>query len=218
MAYKREAGKSGTTSPLRFLWPRSQVRDSVFHDLPERVSRDVHRGGQVTSTLARILIYKRTHDGDPDASGRFGIQDCMGRVRSFGFDGVIGVGGVSAWPVSQGIDKKVNWVGRRPLSVSNPVRGARAPVLEFARSDFALFERRGPRLADISPALASHVCGVRLRYFIVAIGDVLHEDACNLIAALLDEPLDNDLAPWTSKSRRRCRTGLRHLCKGETYE
>jgi hypothetical protein len=37
----------------------------------------------------RTLIYKRTHTGDPDASGCFGIFDCMGRVRALDFDAVI---------------------------------------------------------------------------------------------------------------------------------
>jgi hypothetical protein len=38
----------------------------------------------------RILTYKRTHVGDPDQDGRFGIYDCMGRVRNYPFDAVIG--------------------------------------------------------------------------------------------------------------------------------
>jgi hypothetical protein len=42
----------------------------------------------------RTLVYKRTHNGDPDAEGRFGIHDCMGQVRSYGYEAVIGVGGV----------------------------------------------------------------------------------------------------------------------------
>ncbi|WP_112487513.1 hypothetical protein [Thiomonas sp. X19] len=41
----------------------------------------------------RILTYKRTHVGDPDEFGRFGINDCMGRVRGYRYDAVIGVGG-----------------------------------------------------------------------------------------------------------------------------
>jgi hypothetical protein len=27
--------------------------------------------------VMRILTYKRTHTGDPDAQGRFGFHDCM---------------------------------------------------------------------------------------------------------------------------------------------
>lgn len=34
----------------------------------------------------RTLIYKRTHVGDPDPGGRFGIHDCMGQVRNRDFE------------------------------------------------------------------------------------------------------------------------------------
>ena len=34
----------------------------------------------------RTLIYKRTHPGDPDVDGLFGIHDCMGQVRAWSFD------------------------------------------------------------------------------------------------------------------------------------
>jgi len=44
----------------------------------------------------RTLIYKRTHTGDPDANGCFGIYDCMGRVRALDFDAVIGIGGIGS--------------------------------------------------------------------------------------------------------------------------
>ncbi len=42
----------------------------------------------------RILTYKRTHTGDPEANGVIGINDCMGRVRSLAYDAVIGIGGI----------------------------------------------------------------------------------------------------------------------------
>ncbi len=39
----------------------------------------------------RTLIYKRTHSGDPDPeTGVFGNHDCMGRVKDWQFDAVIG--------------------------------------------------------------------------------------------------------------------------------
>lgn len=41
----------------------------------------------------RTLVYKRTHNGDPDAEGRFGIHDCMGQVRGYGYEAVIGWAG-----------------------------------------------------------------------------------------------------------------------------
>jgi hypothetical protein len=42
---------------------------------------------------ARTLICKRTHPLDPDESGVFGVQECMGRVPAYMFDSVVGVGG-----------------------------------------------------------------------------------------------------------------------------
>ena len=61
-----------------------------------------------------VLIYKRTHSGDPDEAGQFGINDCMGQVRRWNFDAVIGVGGVGAKARSLGIDERVNWIGIGP--------------------------------------------------------------------------------------------------------
>ena len=40
----------------------------------------------------RVLVYKRTHNGDPDRYGSFGLHDCMRGIRDRGFDAVIGVG------------------------------------------------------------------------------------------------------------------------------
>ena len=38
----------------------------------------------------RTLIYKRTHPGDPGPEGQFGIHGCMGQVRTWGFEAVVG--------------------------------------------------------------------------------------------------------------------------------
>jgi len=37
------------------------------------------------------LIYKRTHRGDPNESGVFGVWNCMGQIRGWEFDAVIGM-------------------------------------------------------------------------------------------------------------------------------
>jgi hypothetical protein len=58
-----------------------------------------------------VLIYKRTHTGDPDSNGIFGIHECMGRVRSYEFDSVIGLGGEGREPVDSKIDKKITYIG-----------------------------------------------------------------------------------------------------------
>ncbi len=62
--------------------------------------------------IKRILVYKRTHNGDPDEAGVFGCNDCMGTVRDRNFDAVIGVGGISA--TSYKMDRKITWIGIRP--------------------------------------------------------------------------------------------------------
>ena len=59
----------------------------------------------------RTLIYKRTHSGDPDPqTGVFGNHDCMGSVRAWEFDAVIGIGGVGPEPRRHGIAGKLTYV------------------------------------------------------------------------------------------------------------
>jgi hypothetical protein len=109
----------------------------------------------------RVLIYKRTHPGDPNADGVFGCEDCMGAVRRRRFDAIIGVGGISAEPRGWGIDQRLNWVGMGArYSESIPV-GYRGPLVIFDR--FVLLEERGPKLETIAPALARYVYGVHRR-------------------------------------------------------
>lgn len=98
------------------------------------------------------LIYKRTHTGDPDRKGRFGIEDCMGPVRGWGFEAVIGVGGVGVEPRSHGLDGKVNWIGIRPHNAGTAKRG---PILTFDR--FCLFESKGPNFWKLAPRLAARL-------------------------------------------------------------
>ncbi|WP_157662703.1 hypothetical protein [Sulfuriferula sp. AH1] len=77
----------------------------------------------------RILTYKRTHTGDPDNNGSFGINGCMGQVRGYAFEAVIGVGGIGAEPRAYGIDRKINWVGINPKPSRHQVNGA--PIISF---------------------------------------------------------------------------------------
>src|ERR1700722_17931671 len=115
----------------------------------------------VRPSRPRVLIYKRTHTGDPTPEGVFGLSDCMGWVRAREFDAVIGVGGTSVEPRSCGIDGRVTWVGvgaRRSASI--PV-GYRGPIVEFDR--FRLFEKDGPRLDSIAPGLARHLFAIHRR-------------------------------------------------------
>ena len=86
----------------------------------------------------RTLVYKRTHKGDPDRKGCFGIQDCMGRVRSYKFDAVIGVGGIGRMARVEGISGKVNWIG---IGSRKGPTGGRGPLVTF--DHFVLYEERG---------------------------------------------------------------------------
>jgi hypothetical protein len=94
------------------------------------------------------LIYKRTHTGDPDESGIFGIHDCMGRVRDWSFDAVIGVGGKSPLHGYEGIALKITWVGINPRKIGAGPRGSQ---LKF--DYFFLWDENGPDLKTLAPNL-----------------------------------------------------------------
>jgi hypothetical protein len=89
----------------------------------------------------QVLIYKRTHPGDPNADGVFGCEDCMGAVRKRQFDAVIGVGGIGPEAQSHGLDRRLNWVGAGAHPSSIPV-GLRGPLVTFNR--FLLLEVKAP--------------------------------------------------------------------------
>src|SRR5688572_21024013 len=106
----------------------------------------------------RTLIYKRTHPGDPDDAGRFGIFDCMGRVRSWGFEAVIGVGGLGPEPRSHSLDGKINWIGIGPHKRAT---GRRGPLVTF--DHFVLFGSKGPDFERLAPALAERMYSRNIR-------------------------------------------------------
>lgn len=114
--------------------------------------------------IKNVLVYKRTHPGDPDEFGCFGAQDCMGTVRSRDYDAVIGIGGISAEPVSYGIARKLNWVGIGPKKES--MFWGRGPVVWF--DQFLLLEERGPLLSRVAPLLANHMYNTNRRHVMSA--------------------------------------------------
>jgi hypothetical protein len=76
------------------------------------------------------LVYKMTHADEPDAAlGCWGVEDCMGQVRGYAFDGVIGIGGRSWWTDQTSRVGKIVWIGLGPELVDE---GNRGPVLRFA--------------------------------------------------------------------------------------
>lgn len=109
----------------------------------------------------RTLIYKRVHRGDPDpATGIFGCNRCMARVRRWPFDAVIGVGGLSREPQQEAIARKLTWVGIGPQEIGIGADGYR--LLRF--DHFYCPDENGPLLCKMAPALAIRIYegGVRL--------------------------------------------------------
>jgi hypothetical protein len=101
----------------------------------------------------RTLIYKRTHKGDPDSMGRFGIHDCMGRLRNCTFDGVIGIGGMGGEASANGIDRKINWIGTGAQKHS--LRNIEGHLVTF--DHFTLFEEIGVDFWAVAPSLADRM-------------------------------------------------------------
>jgi hypothetical protein len=118
------------------------------------VAKYIERAADVETRASkcamRTFIYKRTHKGDPDKNGWFGIYDCMGKDRGFRYDAVIGVGGIGAEAKAAGIDWKVNWIGIGPRKTR--VRGMRGPLVTFEH--FVLYEEKGQEFHTLAPRLA----------------------------------------------------------------
>ena len=127
----------------------------------------------------RVLIYKRTHNGDPDRSGRFGIHDCMGSVRNHEFDAVIGVGGIGAEAQASGIDGQINWIGVGVHKAS--LRGGRGPIMTF--DHFVEYGMDGPDFRSVAPHLAHQIYGGRVRHQILD-GD---DDEVKLILSMAED-------------------------------
>jgi len=107
----------------------------------------------------RILVYKRTHNGDPDQYGCFGVKDCMGAIRKWDFDAVIGVGGIGPEAHANGIADKVNWIGIGPHKTDTQKRG---PDVTFDR--FLDFGTEGPDFLGSAPTLAKRMYSRNVRH------------------------------------------------------
>lgn len=104
------------------------------------------------------LIYKRTHNGDPDPDlGVFGCHDCMGRVRGWIYNAVIGVGGIGQEPIHEGIAGRLTWIGIGPHRSGD----LRKPTVTF--DHFWYKGPQGPMLESVAPALARRMYVGRVR-------------------------------------------------------
>lgn len=131
----------------------------------------------------RTLIYKRTHTGDPDVEGRFGIHDCMGQVRTWGFEAVIGVGGIGAQPESNGLARKVNWIGIGPHRNEAAKHG---PIVTF--DHFLLRESSGPSFDKLAPQLAKRMYSKNVRTVMDSLDMREREEIEKILALAKDAP------------------------------
>ena len=107
----------------------------------------------------RTLIYKRTHHGDPDPeTGEFGCNDCMGSVRCWKFDAVIGIGGIGPEPKRNGIAGRLTWIGIGARKIYDSDRW-KSPRVWF--DHFWYQGELGPLLEEMYPALARRMYDVR---------------------------------------------------------
>lgn len=110
----------------------------------------------------RVLLYKRNHRGDPDYRGTFGCDDCMGRIRSYRYDAVIGIGVDRPNPGHEAIAGRITWVGVGPRAVGvHHDRGA--PVLRFDR--WGVWDEKGKVLREFAPELAEYFYEKHRRFF-----------------------------------------------------
>jgi hypothetical protein len=167
----------------------------------------------------RTLIYKRTHSGDPDPkTGVFGNHDCMGGVRGWQFDAVIGVGGVGQEPQSHRIAGKLTWIGIGPQVIDHTARG---PQLIFHH--FWYRGEEGPLLRANYPALARHMYSknVRVRVHSPSSGEhqgsetaALDKEVKRILRLAMDAPPSEGPAErGFKKTRGKCSARVAHACR-----
>lgn len=133
------------------------------------------------------LIYKRTHSGDPDpCTGTFGNHDCMGGVRGWPFDAVIGVGGMGAEPVRWNIAGRITWVGLG-VHLGEPARSShRGPTVMF--DHFLYLGENGPLFTDLAPRLAARMYGRNVRVVLRRLSDEERAEVTGILRLAQNAP------------------------------
>lgn len=163
----------------------------------------------------RTLIYKRTHNGDPDpTTGVFGNKDCMGQVRMWPFDSVIGVGGIGHNPQRNGIAEKLTWIGIGPHRNKPKNIRLRGPYVTF--DHFMYFGKKGPFLKIKAPALARRMYEKNIRQIMDSLSDEERKEVKEILDIARDAPPSNQLKGVSylesKKTGRQCRS---YSCRGK---
>lgn len=98
-----------------------------------------------------VLIYKRTHKGDPDDKGIFGINTCMKSVRNSKFDAVIGIGGKTG---DEGIAYRINYVG---LGATKPSINPEDKCSYVIFENFIRFDENGEKVEKVARKLYEYL-------------------------------------------------------------
>jgi hypothetical protein len=143
----------------------------------------------------RTLVYKRTHHGDPGPAGCFGVHDCMGRVRSWDFEAVIGVGGVGDEPTQHGLTDRINWIGIGPRKRSG--RGRRGPLVTF--DHYRFYGSDGPRFSKLAPVLADRMYSRNVRALLRDVNDRERSEIMRILALARGAPPSRARSRTTAK-------------------
>jgi hypothetical protein len=155
--------------------------------------------------MRQTLVYKRTHSDDPDpATGVFGNKNCMGPIRSWSFDAVIGVGGKGREAESNNIARKLTWIGIG----SHKTGDRRCPKVTF--DHFRYYGEEGPLLKEVAPALARRMYDKNVRVIKDSLSDEEQLEVENILDTAKDAPhsghLKNELQPDSKKISGKCRS------------
>jgi hypothetical protein len=111
-----------------------------------------------------ILVYRRTHTGDPNDDGVFGCHDCMKSVRDWEYDAVIGIGGTKPDPGDEAIKERITWIGICPTKIDPTPEDSENlyPGFEFGGKlvtfeKFLLLNENGPLVKNKSPDLHKYM-------------------------------------------------------------
>jgi hypothetical protein len=143
----------------------------------------------------RTLIYKRTHSGDPDPmTGVFGNRNCMGKVRRWKFDAVIGIGGIGREPELNRIARKLTWVGigKHETDPDRPFETLHSPLVTF--DHFLYYGEGGPLLEGIAPTLAKRMYDNNVRVVMDSLSSEERREVCKILQRAMNEPPSGRLA------------------------
>jgi hypothetical protein len=106
----------------------------------------------------------------------------MGRVRSWEYDSVIGVGGMGAGAESHGIAGKINWIGIGPHKRFDFAK--QWVIVTFER--FRYFGAHGPSLFQYAPRLAHRIYSRHVRVQVKGYSESERKEIACILALAAD--------------------------------